>query len=83
MLGMRSLRTLPKGAMLAVLALVLMGLLLALGTRPAQAADLTVNSTADPGDGTCDAAECTLREAIGQANLNGQPDTITFDLTPT
>ena len=28
---------------------------------PARAATLTVNSTNDPGDGTCDAAECTLR----------------------
>ena len=28
----------------------------------------TVNSTNDPGDGTCDLSECTLREAIVSAN---------------
>ena len=34
----------------------------------------TVNSTADPGDGTCDAT-CTLRDAISAANNNGNtPD---------
>src|SRR5689334_13272556 len=27
----------------------------------------TVNTLADPGDGTCDDTECTLREAIGVA----------------
>jgi CSLREA domain-containing protein len=32
-----------------------------------QAATLTVNSLADPGNGTCDATECTLREAIAAA----------------
>ena len=31
------------------------------------AATLTVNSTADPGDGICDSTECTLREAIASA----------------
>ncbi|MGB1557254.1 MAG: CSLREA domain-containing protein, partial [Oceanococcaceae bacterium] len=36
----------------------------------AQAATFTVNSTADPGDGSCDASECTLREAITAANAN-------------
>src|SRR5829696_110269 len=30
----------------------------------AAAATLVVNSLADPGDGTCNARECTLREAI-------------------
>jgi CSLREA domain-containing protein len=28
----------------------------------------TVNTTSDSGDGTCDADECTLREAINAAN---------------
>jgi CSLREA domain-containing protein len=37
----------------------------------------TVNSTADPGDGTCDATECTLREAISAATGT---DTIAFDI---
>jgi CSLREA domain-containing protein len=42
----------------------------------AKAATLTVNSLTDPGDGICDAAECTLREAISAASSG---DTITFD----
>jgi len=46
----------------------------------ASAATFVVNSSADPGDGVCDAAECTLREAIAAANGNDQSDTITFDL---
>ncbi len=37
-----------------------------------------VNSTADPGNGTCDLAECTLREAIALANSTLAPD-VTFD----
>lgn len=36
---------------------------------------ITVNSIADPGNGTCDAAECTLREAIAAA---APGDTIVF-----
>jgi CSLREA domain-containing protein len=39
-----------------------------------------VNSLADPGDGTCDAAECTLREAIDFASPGA---TITFSVTGT
>jgi CSLREA domain-containing protein len=44
-------------------------------------ATITVNSNADPGDGNCDASECTLREAILLANSNNNPgfaDTINF-----
>lgn len=37
-----------------------------------------VNSTADPGDGICDVTECTLREAIQQANLMPDLDFIQF-----
>ncbi len=37
----------------------------------------TVNSAADPGDGTCTVAECTLREAL---NAAGTGDTVAFDL---
>lgn len=37
----------------------------------------TVNTTADPGVGTCDATECTLREAIDTATGT---DTIAFDI---
>lgn len=41
---------------------------------------ITVNSTADPGDGICNPMECTLREAIVAANTNANTDTITFDI---
>ena len=42
---------------------------------------LVVNSTGDPGDGSCDATECTLREAINAANANvATADTIEFDV---
>lgn len=45
------------------------------------AATFTVNSTNDPGSGNCDAAECTLREAIIAANANGaSQDTIQFNI---
>ena len=40
----------------------------------------TVNSIADPGVGVCDAAECTLREAITAANATAGTDTIAFDI---
>jgi CSLREA domain-containing protein len=47
----------------------------------AQAATFTVNSTADPGTGGCNAAECTLREAIQGANSNpNNSDTINFNI---
>jgi CSLREA domain-containing protein len=41
---------------------------------------LVVNSTADPGDGVCDTAECTLREAIAAANADAALTSITFAL---
>ena len=51
--------------------------------KPA-AQNYVVNSLADPGDGTCDVANCTLREAITAANTNaGITDTITFSVTGT
>jgi len=40
----------------------------------------TVNTTDDPGDGVCDAAHCSLREAIEAANANAGTDTIAFDI---
>src|SRR5687767_13513892 len=40
----------------------------------------TVNSTADPGSGTCDATECTLREAMDAANAAPGLDTIDFNI---
>ena len=48
-------------------ALLAWGLLLAFASSPAWAANITVNSTADPGT---DDAECTLREAITSANTD-------------
>lgn len=39
-----------------------------------------VNSAADPGTGGCNAAECTLREAISAANATLGTQTISFDI---
>jgi CSLREA domain-containing protein len=50
---------------------------------PVQAATFTVNSTADPGVGVCDVAECTLREAINAANATPGTDTIAFNIPST
>ncbi|HWS26798.1 MAG TPA: IPT/TIG domain-containing protein, partial [Xanthomonadales bacterium] len=47
---------------------------------PAGGVPLVVNSLADPGTGTCDVAECTLREAITAANLLPDADAIHFDI---
>lgn len=43
-------------------------------------ATVVVNSAADPGNGTCDASECTLREGIAIANALMLPD-VNFDAT--
>ncbi len=51
---------------------------LALIAPPAMSATFTVNSTADPGDGTCDAS-CSLRDAIIASNGAAGSDII--DLT--
>jgi CSLREA domain-containing protein len=42
-----------------------------------------VNSNADTDDGSCDALNCTLREAINAANANPDPDLITFSISGT
>ena len=47
---------------------------------PLTAAVFTVNSTADTDDGICDAASCTLREAINAANAAAGADTIRFSI---
>lgn len=39
---------------------------------PAAAVLVTVNSAADPGNGVCNAAECTLREALNSAIPDGE-----------
>ena len=41
---------------------------------------LIVNSTADTNDETCDANNCTLREAINAANFNEGLDLVAFDI---
>jgi len=48
--------------------------------RSLQGPDYIVNSTADPGVGTCDATECTLREAITQANGDGKVTNVAFNI---
>lgn len=55
---------------------LVLGAMLVLPSREAGAVPLllTVNSTNDPGDGTCNVAECTLREAITEANASNDPD---------
>ncbi|HYN88120.1 MAG TPA: CSLREA domain-containing protein, partial [Ardenticatenaceae bacterium] len=63
---------------------ILYALLLALGlvalplVLRAQGRTITVNSLADPGDGRCNPAECTLREAITSAAAG---DSIDFSVT--
>lgn len=46
------------------------------------AATFTVTTAADHDDGTCDASDCTLREAINAANASPGPDTISFNISP-
>jgi CSLREA domain-containing protein len=64
----------------AMLPLVLGGLALLPVARAAWGVTFTVNSTADISDGTCDATDCSLREAIEEANASAGSDTIVFDL---
>jgi CSLREA domain-containing protein len=67
-------KTLMFGLLVAMVALSL----LLLAARPAHAVTLTVNNSADPGDGDCDPdGGCTLREAINEANTT-TADTIGF-----
>ncbi len=77
-MGMSRVRNLKvwAGLLMAALALVLLvGVLLA---KPAHAKTFAVNSTNHPGSGVCDVAECTLKEAINEANTNAESDTIGF-----
>jgi CSLREA domain-containing protein len=57
---------------------VLAGVLCSLVSAASIAATFTVNSTADTDDGVCNAANCTLREAINAANASAGLDTIHF-----
>jgi CSLREA domain-containing protein len=51
-----------------------------MGASPAAAATFTVNTTNDVNDGACNAAHCSLREAINAANTMGGSDTIAFNI---
>lgn len=65
---------------LSILVLTI-GLALGVGLTPVtRAATFTVNSTNDVNDGTCDAAHCSLREAIIAANATVGTDTIAFNI---
>ena len=76
MSGVRNLLEVRTVHLMTALTLVLLvGVLLA---KPAHAKAFTVNSTNHPGSGVCDATECTLEEAINEANDNGVSDTIGF-----
>jgi CSLREA domain-containing protein len=84
-LSIRPIRRGPRagtraGARIAVALLAAVGGLAAVAA-PAQATGstvITVNSANDPGNGKCDASECTLREAITKANSTTSPATIRF-----
>ena len=75
-------RTRGAGAALAAIAAIVVSLLLAEPAAGIAAAPIVVNSTADPGDGVCDATECTLREAIDTANAQAGVDVIHFNIAP-
>jgi CSLREA domain-containing protein len=76
--AIRMLRNQVRITFALVLALLLGVVLTA---RPAHASStFTVNSTADPGTGSCDPVECTLREAIATANTTSGADTINFNI---
>ncbi|MBI4670805.1 MAG: right-handed parallel beta-helix repeat-containing protein [Chloroflexi bacterium] len=62
--------------------LVLLGLALfnAPHTRAAPHAVFTVTTTNDANDGVCDAAHCSLREAINAANSSGAAGVIDFNI---
>jgi CSLREA domain-containing protein len=49
-------------------------------TIPQPGPTFTVNTTADTNDGMCDAAHCSLREAIIAANANADTSTIAFNI---
>ncbi|GAB4492667.1 MAG: hypothetical protein DDG60_12235 [Anaerolineae bacterium] len=63
-----------------LLSILLITTLLAtgVGVQPAYALDYTVNTTNDVDDGTCNAAHCSLREAINAANVTNADDFIQF-----
>jgi CSLREA domain-containing protein len=75
-------RRLRSGLIVAVVALSAT-VLAAPGRGAASATNtpIAVNSTADPGDGTCDVTECTLHEAIAKANAAAGADEVDFAIS--
>jgi CSLREA domain-containing protein len=71
-----------KQLLKAALVLAMVLSLLSWSSHPAQAALLTVNTTDDADDGTCNASHCSLREAIEAANNAAGPDAIQFNIPP-
>ena len=67
---------------LAIVGLVLLCLLAALGTASGAPSTFTVNTTDDTDDSTCDVSHCSLREAINAANSN-PGSTIEFSIPAT
>ncbi len=63
---------------LIVLCLVGAALLPAASAGPALAASFTVTKTDDTNDGACAAADCSLREAIVEANATADADVVTL-----
>jgi CSLREA domain-containing protein len=63
----------------ALAALLAVGLLALLVTRPVYGATFTVTKTADTADGSCD-SDCSFREAIIAANAALGIDTIAFNI---
>src|SRR5574341_322259 len=68
-----------KSSRILVTSLLMLGLALAM-SPPVQAATLVVNTTSDADDGVCNAAHCSLREAINAANLAAGEDVIAFNI---
>jgi CSLREA domain-containing protein len=65
------------------LVVIILVLILYLPAQASPDGNLIVNTTADTDDGSCDAANCTLREAVNTANNTAGANTITFSLPPT
>lgn len=73
-------RQLNAAFLFLLLCSLLFSIALPVAAQSAVSSIITVNSTADPGDGVCDQAECTLREAIVLANGTAERQTIAFNI---
>ena len=70
-----------KALVLGLLLVAFMVLSLMLAAKPARASTtFTVNNTVDPGNGTCSASGCSLREAFTAANNTPGEDLIRFNI---